>query len=94
MFARVSTFGASTKQARETMSKGVPPEVRALAGFRGAYALLDSKEGKAMLITLWETEKDMQSSLEVAQRVRGETAADAGATAPPVVETYEVLSQP
>ena len=93
MFARVSTFHGSPDRAEGALAGPVPPAVQRLAGFKGAYSLLDRKSGKAMLITLWETEEAMQASAELAKQVRGETVQSAGATTPATVEVYEVVSQ-
>lgn len=94
MFARVSTIQGSPDQAEKAIGGLVLPEVQEVAGFKGAYALLDRKSGKVMLITLWETEEAMQSTAESANQLRREIAKDAGATAPPMVEVYEVVRQP
>lgn len=94
MYARVSTFQGSPERTEEAIGGPVPPEVQTLAGFKGAYALLNRTSGKALLITLWETEEAMQASAEVANRIRGEIVEEADATAPAMVEMYEVVSQP
>jgi quinol monooxygenase YgiN len=65
------------------------PSYRKEAGFRG-YLLLTAPDGtRAMAITLWDTEADMEASAHVAQamipQLRGILSA------PPSTETYEVL---
>ncbi len=94
MYARVSTFQESPGQAEQAVGGPVPPEVQSLDGFKGAYALLNRTSGKALLITLWETEEAMQASTEVANRIRQAMVDEAGATAPAMVDMYEVVSQP
>lgn len=94
MFARVSRIQGSPAQAEKAAAGPTPSEIQRLAGYRGAYVLLDRMNGKVMIMTLWETEEAMQASAEVANRIRRQTAEEAGATAPPVVEMYEVVSQP
>ena len=94
MYARVSTFQGSPEQTAEAIGGPVPPEVQALDGFKGAYALLNRTSGKALLITLWETEEAMQASTAVANRIRQEIVEEAGGTAPAMVDMYEVVSQP
>lgn len=94
MFARVSRYQGMPDKAEEIARWPVPREVLELSGYKGVYALLDRKSGKVMTITLWETEKAMQDSVEVAKRVRAEFAKTAGATEPPSVETYEIVQQP
>ncbi len=94
MFARVTTFqGTPDKEAR--VLAGPPPaQVQALRGFKGGYTLENRKTGKAMLITLWDTEADMIASTEAAKPIRAETVRDSGGMAEPQVETFEVISHP
>ncbi len=94
MFARVSTFQGTPGQEDKALAGPPPPEVQQMAGFRGAYTLFNRKSGKAMLITLWDTEEAMQASAEVAKQVRARTVQETGGTAPAQVETYEILSHP
>src|ERR687893_1670576 len=46
--------------------------VRQLDGIEGAYYFVDRKGGKAITITLWESEEAMQRSLEVLAPLRAE----------------------
>ena len=92
MHARVSTFvgsadqyDAGLQQTRET----VLPQVRELEGFRGALALIDRSTGKALTITLWETEDALRASEERASELRQQVAA-ASAEQIAGVERYEV----
>ncbi len=94
MFARVSTFQGSLEQENKALSGPPPAEVQAQHGFKGGYTLRNSKTGKTMLITLWETEADLNASIEVANRVRARTVRESGGAAEPQVETFEVLSHP
>lgn len=97
MFARVSTFqvAGDHQDAAHTALGGPPPtEVQELEGFRGAYTMLSHETGKAMLITLWDTEQSMQASAEQAKQVRARTVQNAGASEAAQVETFEVLSHP
>ena len=74
------------------MRETVLPETRKMQGFKDSYLLVDRKTGKQMAIVLWETEADLNASVEAAQRLRAGyvQAADAG---PPKVEIYEVAVQ-
>jgi heme-degrading monooxygenase HmoA len=94
MFARVSTLQGSPDQVKALGDRQVPPEVSGAAGFKGAYALANRESGKVLLITLWETEQAMQASAEAVKQSRGRIAKDVGASAAPVVEMYEVITQP
>ena len=62
MFARVQTvrqpvekLDEMTKVARKQL-----PAAQELKGFRGFYYLIDRDNGKAMVISLWETEEDLR----------------------------------
>jgi heme-degrading monooxygenase HmoA len=43
-------------------------------GYEGAYAFMDHKSGKAITITLWESEQAMQRSEEAVRPLRKEMA--------------------
>jgi heme-degrading monooxygenase HmoA len=92
MFARVSTFQAAQDKGESAIGGPIPPEVQAMSGFKGAYALLNRESGKAMLITLWETQEAMTESAERAKQIRAQMVEEAGGTAAPQVETYEVIT--
>ena len=66
MFARIRRYGEMTEEGLRTRLEIVTPTVKELAGFRGYYFLFDRKNGKAMSITLWETEEALQASTGVA----------------------------
>jgi hypothetical protein len=56
------------------------PAVRQIEGSKGVLWLVDRSTGKAMSITLWETEEAMRASEEAADQIRGESAQSAGGT--------------
>jgi heme-degrading monooxygenase HmoA len=93
MFARVSTFTGSPVREEATLAGPIPAEIKAMAGFAGAYALVNRETGKAMLITLWETKEAMEASAEKAKQLRAEAIEDSGGSGPAQVETFEVLGQ-
>lgn len=93
MFARVTTFQGSPDREARVLADPVPPEIQALRGYRGSYALEDRKRGKAMVIALWETEADLNASAEMVKSVRARKDREAGATTEHV-ETFEVISHP
>ena len=73
MFARVTTLQASPDQvdaATRSTREEVLPAARQLEGFRGLITLTDRSTGKALAVTLWETEDAMKASEEAANRVR------------------------
>src|SRR5215213_3202567 len=65
------------------------PAVRNIAGFSGVLFLADRETGKALSITLWESEQAMRDSEEEASRLRSESA-EAGGETIAGVERYEV----
>ena len=97
MFARVSTV----KGTPQTVEGGIRnyreetiPAVNATAGFKGAYLLADRNSGRMISITLWETEKALQDSSAVANRLRAQASQVAQAKEAPTVEIFEVAIHP
>jgi heme-degrading monooxygenase HmoA len=93
MFARVSTFEGPPETVDEgirAVREKVIPVVRGLDGYRGLLTLVDRSTGRAVGITLWETEDAMHQSEEAASEVRGESA-DAGGGRIAHVERFEVM---
>jgi heme-degrading monooxygenase HmoA len=94
--------------ARVRITSGVPEKVddgirhfrenvvasyKDVAGFQGAYLLVNRKTGKVMGVTLWDTEANMQATGKTSEQLR--TAGSqvvAGTT--PAPEEYEVVVQP
>jgi heme-degrading monooxygenase HmoA len=92
----VSTYQGSPQQIDEGLDharQNILPRVRAVDGFEGVYYLVDRQSGRALSITLWESEEAMRASEEEANRLRGESAEAAGATVEGV-ERYEVAISP
>jgi heme-degrading monooxygenase HmoA len=91
MFARVSSYQLQTDQADQAVqafTTAIDP-LRQLDGAKGAYLLLDRSSGKALTITLWESEEAMGASEEGATKLRSDAAGSAGGTVQDV-ERYEV----
>lgn len=91
MHARVSSYTGTVDQLDQLVQglDRVKADLHRLDGFRGAYGLVDRSSGKAMTITLWESEQAEQASVEVANRLRSQAAQASGHTVQSV-ETYEV----
>lgn len=90
MFARVQTvhqpaekLDQLTKIAREQL-----PAARELPGFKGFQYLVDRENGKALVISLWETEEDLRQ-VETNASMREHTEAEANIESPPS-ELFEV----
>jgi heme-degrading monooxygenase HmoA len=97
MFARVSTIQGKQKQIDQGISQyreQTLPAARKMAGFKGAYLLVDRKRGNSMGITLWDTEKDLQASATAADKLRAQASQTLAAARPPTVDIYEVAIQP
>lgn len=95
MFARVTMTEGSPSGIEEAirfMRETVLPEAKKLQGFKGSYLLVDRETGKQMGIALWETEANLNASIEVANRLRSQYV-QAAAAQPPKVEVYEVAVQ-
>ncbi len=93
MFARVAMLEGKPEQLEAGIRdyrEHVVPQARELAGFRGAYLLVDRKTGKTISITLWDSEEDVRDSAEAANRLRANASRIVSASKPPVVEAYEV----
>ena len=92
MFARVSTLQGSPERMEQGISEyrdQTVPAARQQKGFKGAYLLVDRKSGKALSVTLWETEEDLRASDALADRLRAQ-AAQTTVAASPAREVFEV----
>ncbi len=80
MFARVSTFQGTAEGIEQSLTHApdILERVEALDGFGGMYYLVDRASGKSMAVTLWESEADLQASVEAANRIRNDEAAADG----------------
>jgi heme-degrading monooxygenase HmoA len=94
MHARVSTYGFDAGRADEIVSafQGGLGAIQDQEGLAGAYLLVDRGNGKAITMTLWESEEALSASAAVADRVRSEAAEGSGGTIESV-ESYEVALQ-
>ena len=60
MFARVATTQSQPERLEEIMRRlrdQTVPVLQAQKGFRGCYGMVDRESGKAVAISLWETEE-------------------------------------
>lgn len=80
MFARVSTYQGTAEGVEQSLTRttDVMQRAEALAGFKGMYYLVNRESGKAMSVTLWESEGDLLASVEAANQIRTEEAAADG----------------
>ncbi|APV44684.1 hypothetical protein Dform_01360 [Dehalogenimonas formicexedens] len=95
MFARVTVMKSASdkiEQGVKDFRDGMLPQARKLPGFKGGLLLVNRKTGRHLGITMWATEKDMQSSSEEANKLRSAAARNIDA-ANPEVDMYEVAVQ-
>jgi heme-degrading monooxygenase HmoA len=93
MFARVNILQGPPDRVEDgirDVRERVIPAAKQMEGYRGILLLVDRSTGKAMGITLWETEEARKASEEAADRIRGGSAQAAGAQGVDV-ERYEVV---
>jgi heme-degrading monooxygenase HmoA len=96
MFARVSIIQGKKGQVDQGIShyrEQTVPAIRGMAGFKGAYLLVDRKSGKPIGITLWDTEKNLQTSSAKASKLRTQASGIIDASKLPTVEIYEIAVQ-
>ncbi len=92
MFGRITLMEGTpdqVEQGTEYIRQTILPAAHEIDGFRVVLNLADRDGGKAMTITLWETEEAMRASEESAERLREEAANALGATVVGV-ERYDV----
>ena len=96
MFARVTTVQCQIDKVDDVikiMEEDVKPAAQSQKGFCALYGLTDRKTGKAMAISMWDTEEDA-----IANEQSGYYQEQVAKLAPyfsgtPVREGYEVTSQ-
>jgi len=95
VFARIATYYSADPSPYWELEQGQRFRVRAwkklhqMAGYEGSYFFWDRKSGKAISITLWESEEAMISSEEAVRPLRKELAGGIAANIVDV-EHYEV----
>ena len=88
MFARVTTYELEDGRAAEAIDAFAPAIdcIRGLDGLVDAYFLVERDGGRAISMTVWESEDAMERSRVAASRARIEAA---GAADVEVLSTYE-----
>ncbi len=66
-------------------------QLEALSGFRGYLLAADREHGKVTAMSLWQTERDLRSSDQVAADARELRVAAAGKGHDPIVDRYVVM---
>jgi hypothetical protein len=95
MFARLTTLQGSPDLADEAVrfiEQKVLPGAKEQAGFKGGYWGLDRSTGKAIALTLWDSEQSLRDSEAFGQQARDEGSREIGGRVVSV-EAYEVVAQ-
>ena len=94
MHARVtSTQGPAEAgdDAQTVLREKILPQARQIAGFKGVLSLENREAGKALHITLWESEEAMQASEAAADTLRDQAVSAIEGSELKSVERYEVM---
>lgn len=92
MYARMNTarWNPHTRERALQMTfEKIIPAYERHPGYGGYVLLLDNESDKGIAITLWETEADRESSLEIAKAMIGELRGVL--REPPLTENFEVV---
>ena len=89
MFARVSRYRADDADKLLEGFKTVTDPLERIDGFSHAYFLVDRASGKAMSITVWESEQALSDSVAKADELR-QQGTETGGGSIEAVEHYEI----
>lgn len=96
MFARLTTLQFKIDgldEATRIYEENIIPVSKKQKGFRGAYLLLDRKTGKAVAITLWDSEADAIANEQSGYYQEQVVKHLEFFAAPPIREGYEVVTR-
>ena len=96
MFARVTIMKVRVDKRDEVIKitqDSVIPAAKTQKGFRGLYSLGDSKTGRGITISLWDTEEDAVANEQSGYYQEQTAKFTSYFTEAPVREGYEVLAQ-
>ena len=96
MFARVRTTSGAPEKVDDGIRhfrENVVASYKDVAGFKGAYMLVNRQSGKIVGITLWDTEASMQATGKTSEQLRAAGSQVVSGTTP-APEEYEVVVQP
>jgi heme-degrading monooxygenase HmoA len=89
MHARVSSYQASDPERLVEGFRSVTDSLEGIDGFSHAYFMVDHASGKAMSITIWDSEEALTASVSQADELRKRGTAASG-TAIQSVQHYEI----
>ena len=80
-----------TQEAIDMYKNSVVPAAKAQKGFQGAYLMTDAGSGKALSITVWDSEADMMAGETSGGYYQEQIGKFGGLfTASPAIEHYEL----
>ncbi|MGZ6496970.1 MAG: hypothetical protein ACXVD9_12720 [Actinomycetota bacterium] len=94
MFARLTTIQGKPEKLEDAIrviENDVIPGSKNLPGFKNGYWLADRKSGKVLALTMFETEKHMESSETAASQLRKSSTEKLGAEVKNV-ERFELIA--
>jgi heme-degrading monooxygenase HmoA len=93
MFARVATYQVPANRLSEAARnfQGAIREIQEIDGFRDAYVLVDPEDGRALTMTVWDSQYAVETSRDAARRLRRAAANETDGSIVSVVE-YEVAA--
>lgn len=89
MFARVSTYSASDADKMLEGFESVTEPLEQMDGFSHAYFMIDRAGGKAMSVTIWESEQALSASVARADELRKQ-GTETGGGSIESVQHYEI----
>ncbi len=89
MHARVSTYQAEDSDRLIEGFESVSGELEQIDGFSHAYFMVDRGSGKAVSVTIWESEDALLASSKKADELRGKGTQPSGASITSV-DHYEI----
>ena len=92
MFARVVTLHGQPNKLHDGIRAWEEriSTVEFLKGFDNVYLLTDRKTGKFMVVSLWDSEGDLNASNNTIIPIRDAVSTAIGASDQPILEVYEV----
>ena len=95
MYVRLSRFaGLDPERIEDTKRQFEEEALQTLEqqpGFRAITVGVNYKSGKALAVTLWDTEEDLRQSEKVADAAREQAVTTAKPSRDPIVDDYEVI---
>ena len=92
MYARVTDirFPPEMKAEVSSVVKGLAPILRRQRGFEGLQVLTDPSTGEGIIVTVWETESDAETSEATSSYIGQMSMMSSFLHEPLVPKTYEV----